>query len=158
MNKEYLKIALDDARISIIGAIRDYVFEHGEEPSREKIEEFGLEEEEDDGYKVTKILDFFNSDGCCYYYPVRSNVNNDACEDINDENWYDILYSEFEYAAMQCLYLHEDEEGNEELMYYCFSNGGVKWDDDQAEPHHDCVDGLAFEELVYIIDAIQKMK
>ena len=79
----------------------------------------------------------------------------DDLEDMTDEDYSDKLYENVVYSAYQCLYIVVDENGVEQLKYYRFTNGGVKFDDDQSEPDHDYVSKLSLLDLNYIITGIK---
>lgn len=151
MDYKYLEAVRDNAKMAIINAILQYVKEHGEDVTDYDINEFGLDGDMEDGCTVTKVFDFFNNGGCFY---CNSSVNDRKLEDIDDGNWYDKLYSGITHTAIQCLYIVVDENGNEYLKYYQFYNGGVDFDDDQAEPDHDDAMHLSLIDLDFILTAI----
>lgn len=150
-------ISMNNAATDIIvNAIKQYVMENGEEPTWYENHQFGLDDENDDEHVVIKVLNFFDNGGCYFFEP--DSLNSDVCEDINDENWSDRLYQAVTHTSYQCLYIVETVEGDYELKYYRFTNGGINWDDDQSEPDHGYVANLNLLDLHYLISAIKKIE
>jgi len=143
-------------RDMLVNAILEFVRENGEECTDYEINEFGLNEGRDGEGNITKVLNFFDNSGCYFY--EKAGFNDDTCDDLNEENFYDKLYEGVTYVAYQCLYIVVDENGKERLKYYRYTNGGVKFDEDQAEPDHDFADKLSMTDLDNLISAIGNMK
>lgn len=152
MDYKYLEAVRDNAKMAIINAILQYVKEHGKDVTSSDIDEFGLEDNLKKGCTITKIFDFYNNDGC--FYSSSSRVNDDLLDKIDDDSWNDLLYDRMDYTAIQCLYIVVDSNGCEHLNCYQFYNGGVKFDDDQAEPDHNDAMHLSLIDLGYILTAI----
>lgn len=144
------------AQSQIANALLQFVRENGEDAGSYEIEEFGLSEGDDDGKEVTKVYNFFDNGGCYFFEP--DSLNSDTCENIDDKNWNDVLYSGVTHTAYQCLYIVKDSDGNEVLKYYRFTNGGINWDDDQADPDHGFVCHLNLIDLYYLIEAIHHIE
>lgn len=143
----------ESCRRRLENAILQFVKEHGEDLTSYEINEFGLDEDREGEGTITKVWNFFDNGGC--YFNEDDGLNSNTLEDIDDENWYDKLYEGMTHTAYQCLYIVVDDDGNERLKYYRFSNGGCNFDDDQAEPDHDYVSKLSLVDLSYIIAAIR---
>lgn len=141
-----------DCRFKLETAILQFVKEHGDDVSDYEINEFGLGEREDEG-TITKVWNFFDNGGC--YFNENDCINSETLENIDDENWDEKLYEGMTHTAYLCLYIVVDDNGNERLKYYRFTNGGCKFDDDQAEPDHDYVSKLSLVDLSYITGAIR---
>lgn len=140
----------------LINALTEYVREHGEEMSDYFYNEFGMYEEDEEGVKITHVLD--TSDiGCSF--ARQFNVNDDNLKDIDrrDEGFeiFDKLEESFHYATYLAFYIVKDADGNEDLKYYCFYNDGVCYQED-SEPDHNSVESLSLDELRYIYEAIIK--
>ena len=145
-------------------AILQFVKEHGDDLTDYDINEFGLDEGRDGEGTITKVWNFFDNGGC-YYIETELNkefdIQNIRNKHQDDESWeiddaIDVaIDNTFDYSAFQCLYIVVDGNGNERLKYYRFTNGGCKFDDDQAEPDHDYVSKLSIVDLTYIIGAIR---
>lgn len=147
-------------------AILQFVKEHGDELTDYEINEFGLDEGREGEGTITKVWNFLDNGGC---YFMKAGINKDLDiqeirdnQDNPDETWetdraIDVaIDNTFDYSAFQCLYIVVDDDGNERLKYYRFTNGGCKFDDDQAEPDHDYVSKLSLVDLSYIIAAIEQ--
>ena len=156
---EKLLSTVCEAKDMLVRAIMDYVREHGEDYTDEPLpsyyyNEFGIYDEEE-GCKVTKLLNLFDNGGC--YYAVQDQVNDDNL----DAYWKDGSYSEavwacFRHHAYWAFYIVRDADGEERLKYYQFENNGLVFDDEESEPDHDYADGMSLAELHYIIGAIQE--
>lgn len=152
MNLKRLLQTGTDCRFKLETAILQFVKEHGDDVSDYEINEFGLGEREDEG-TITKVWNFFDNGGC--YFNEDDCINSETLENIDDENWDEKLYEGMTHTAYLCLYIVVDDNGNERLKYYRFTNGGCKFDDDQAEPDHDYVSKLSLVDLSYITGAIR---
>ncbi len=147
------------AQEMLVQAIMDYVREHGEDYTNEPLpsyyyNEFGIDDEED-GCKVTKLLNLFDNGGC--YFAIQERVNDDDVETYWEGGDYkDAAWCCFHYHAYWAFYIVRDADGEERLKYYQFDNQGLIFDDDGSEPDHDYVDGMSLAELNYIIEAISE--
>jgi len=156
MDSKLLLRTRTNYRDMLVNAILEFVRENGEECTDYEINEFGLNEGREGEKNITKVLNFFDNGGCFFFEPAG--FNDDTCEDLDEENFNDKLYEGVTYTAYQCLYIVVDKNGKESLKYYRFTNGGVKFDDDQAEPDHDFASKLSLTDLDNIISAIGNMK
>ncbi len=142
----------------LIKALTEYVREHGEEMSDYYYNEFGMEEEDEEGVKIVKVLNTSEM-GC--FFSTQFKVNDESLKDIgrHDEGFeiYDKLTDSFHYATYWAFYIVRDSLGREDLKYYKFYNDGVCYDDD-SDPDHDFVETLGLEDLHYIYEAIIKAK
>ena len=142
----------------LIKALTEYVREHGEEMSDYFYNEFGMYEEDEDGVKITHVLDT-SEIGCAFARQFK--VNDETLSDIgrHDEGFeiFDKLEKSFHYATYWAFYIVKDADGNENLKYYCFYNDGVCYQED-SDPDHDYVERLSLDELHYIIAAIIENK
>ena len=136
----------------IVNAILGFVRDNGEEVTEYEINEFGLDEERMGEGSITKVYNFFDNGGCFFYEP--SGVNDETLNDVNENNFYEKTYNSTTHTAYQCLYIVVGEDGSECLKYYRFTNGGLNFDSDQAEPDHGKVENLNLLDLHYIIRAI----
>ena len=151
MDKKRLMSRTEVCKIDIVQALLEFVRDNGEDCGDYERNEFGLEC--DDG-RVTKVLNFFDNNGCYFFQPDK--VNDDSLCDMTEENCRELLYEHTVHTAYQCLYIVEDANGNEQLSYYRFTNGGLTWDDDQSEPDHGYAMMLPLLDLNYILDAINQ--
>jgi len=142
----------------LIKALTEYVREYGEEMSDYFYNEFGMEEEDEEGVKITHVLNTSEM-GCSFARQFK--VNDETLSDIDrhDEGFeiFDKLENSFHYATYWAFYIVRDADGNENLKYYCFYNDGVCYQED-SEPDHDLVERLSLDELRYIIAAIIENK
>ena len=153
MDAKQLVKTRETYRVMLVDAILQFVRENGEDLTDYEINEFGLDEGRDGEGTITKVWNFFDYGGCYFFEPDKLNM--DDLEDMTDEDYSDKLYENVVYSAYQCLYIVVDENGVEQLKYYRFTNGGVKFDDDQSEPDHDYVSKLSLLDLNYIITGIK---
>lgn len=144
-----LQDAVCSAKDLLYLKLKEYVQQHGDDCTDYEVHQFGLDEEEG---KVTKVLNFFDNGGCCFFEPDQ--LNSDKLEDINEKNYNDKLYENVTFSAYLCLYIVEYEDGTDELKAYRFYNGGVSFDDDQSEPDHTSAYDLTLLDLHYICLAI----
>lgn len=151
MNLQKLLQTEADCRIILEKTILQFVREYGDDATDREINEFGLDEEREGD--ITKLWNFFDNGGCCFN--VDDNINSEKLNDIDGKNWHDRLCEGMTHTAYQCLYIVVDKEGAEHLKYYRFYNGGVAFDEVNAEPDHDHVSKLPLVDLSYIIEAIR---
>lgn len=97
---------------------------------------FGLTEDED-GWKITKILDFYNSRNGCTFTLSRPSDHT--------------LFTQ----AFRCLYIVTKGE-EEYLKHYCLLNDGSLYDKETAEPEHDYVSELSLTEMDYLLTFITR--
>ncbi len=143
-----------NAQEMLVNALTEYVREHGEEMNDYFYDEFGMYEEDEEGVKITHVLNTSEM-GC--FFARQFKVNDETLKDIgrHDEGFeiFDKLENSFHYATYWAFYIVKDSLGNETLKYYCFYNDGVCYQDD-SEPDHNNVESLSLDELRYIIEAI----
>lgn len=153
-------------------ALLEFVKENGTDCGEYEINEFGLDEGREGEGNITKVWNFFDNDGCYYIHTqinkefdiqdIRNKHQGDDSWETDDDSWEtddaidEEIYNFFDYSAFQCLYIVVDDDGNERLKYYSFSNGGCSFDDDQAEPDHDYVSKLSLVDLCFLIEAIRQ--
>lgn len=141
----------------LVRELLQYVKERGSDISQIERDEFGLDEDDEgNGVRLTKILNFYDNGGC--YFPTTRKALTDV-EPYNKETVDELqeeLSDSFMYWAFQCLYIEIDEglSPKENLKYYCFYNDGT-WFSDLAEPEHDFVNALPLEVVCKIIDVIR---
>lgn len=147
----------DNLKYILVDKLKEYVKEHGEDIGKYERDEFGLDEDDQDGVTLTKVLNFFDNGGC--YFPTARNVltefkpwNQQSVEDAAEE-----LSDKFMYWAFQCLYIEVDENltVKENLKYYTFYNDGTYFSDNLSEPEHDYVNNLPLEVICKMIDVIE---
>lgn len=129
-------------------AILEFVRENGEEATDSTIFNFDLEDEGE----ITKIWNFYDNGGCWFFEPTKLNSN--EFDDMDDENYSDVLYDSVDFSAYLCLYIVV-EDGCEKLKYYRFVNGGVVFDEDQADPQHGYVNELSLSDLDWFVAAMK---
>ncbi len=149
-----LKTARDRAKDSLIESLTDYVRRNGDEMSDYYYNEFGINDEDEDGIKVIKVLDT-SEVGC--FFARQFLVGDETLRDINrnDDGYeiFDKLENSFYYATYWAFYIVTDSNGNECLKFYCFYNDGVCYQED-SDPLHERVDKLSLDEIAFICDAI----
>ncbi len=130
-----------------------HVKENGEDITDYERNEFGLDEDEQDGVTLTKVLNFYDNDGC--YFPVARKILPDVSTDENTKI-ADELDNTFEHYAFLCLYIEIDENISpmENLKYYCLYNNGVGFKY-SSEPDHGYVNNLPLEIVCKIVDVIR---
>ena len=154
---ENLLDTIQKARNILTENLLAYVKEHGEDYSDNSdywANEFGIYEE--DGCKVTKVLDFFGNDGCESIIQRNTNpdIDIDSCDTFGE--LLDITDSEFMHNAFLQLYIEVDEDGNEDLKYYCLYNTGIYHSDLLSEPDHGYIHDLNLSDIENIIYVINK--
>lgn len=151
MDKKNLMKACESLKYDIIQKLTRFVRDSGEECTDSHRNDFGLDCEEYDGRRVTKVLNFYDNNGCYFFEPDC--VNCDGLEGMDDENWDEKLYEHTVHTSYYCLYIVTDGD-RESLHYYRDTNGGLTYDLDQADPDHgDCLT-LNLVDLHYILQAI----
>lgn len=152
MNVKLLKTANELAKETLIKAITDYVMENGENMSDYYYNEFGMEEEDEDGVKIVKVLDT-SDPGCTFARQFKT--NDDSLDDLSDsdecDEIIDKLEDSFHYATYWAFYIVRNADGSEDLKYYCFYNNGVCYSED-SDPDHGYVCNLTLEDLSCIVD------
>lgn len=144
----------------LVSSLTDYVRKYGEN-FRDRDdngynffrETFGFTDEDE---VITKVLDFYSNGGCYFFEPAS--INDDTFDGLNEENFNDKLYKGVTHTAYQCLYIVVDANGMEQLKYFRFVNGGISFDEDQAEPEHGYASELSLTDLDNIITAIGLMQ
>lgn len=144
--------AMESAKFDIVQKLLQYVRDNGTDVTNYDRQIFGLDVDEDDDHIITQVLNLYGNNGCYFFEPDR--VNEDGLNDMTDENWSDLLYEHIVHTAYQCLYIVVDANGDERLRYYRFTNGGLTFDDDQADPDHGDCYTLNLIDLHYLLQAI----
>lgn len=146
-----------DLKHILVDKLKEFVKEHGENIGKYERNEFGLDEDEQDGVTLTKVLNFFDNDGC--YFPTTRKVLTEfkPWNKENIEQVADNLSDEFMFWAFQCLYIEVDENltPKENLKYYTFYNDGTYFSDNLSESEHDYVNNLPLEVICKMIDVIE---
>lgn len=139
----------------LLGALAEYVREHGEEMSDYFYDEFGMNEEDEEGVKIVRVLDLSRI-GC--FFARQITVNDERLRDIyrnsGDSEIFNKIEVSFVFSAFWALYI-VNEGGEERLKYYAFHNNGVCYQED-CEPDHDYAIHLSISELHHIYWAIIK--
>lgn len=142
MEKKDLILVSRNAREMLVNALYEYVWEHGEEMSDYFYNEHGINDEDEEGVKVVKVLDVSNP-GCCF-----------ACQNtVNFNSSNSCIESGFHHYSVWSLYIVCDANGNTGLKYYMFHSDGIEYQN-SSEPDHDYVDTLSLADLRYIIEAV----
>jgi len=151
-----LPTAMENAKKMLIESLTEFVRKNGEEMSEYYYNEFGMEEEDEEGVKITHVLNTSET-GC--FFARQLNANDETLGDIgrNDEGFeiFDKLENSFHYATYWALYIVREADGTENLKYYCFYNDGVCYQED-SEPDHNYVFWLTLEDIVLIMNALSK--
>ena len=149
----------NDLKYILVSKLKEYVKEHGEDFDCDDYyrNEFGIDECDEDGVTITKVLDFFNNGGC--YFPTTSKIlaDIDTYKETADEI-REQLDNNFTHWAFQCLYVEVDDNrelAKENLKYYTLYNGGIDFKDSLSEPDHDYVNNLLLEVICNIIQVIE---
>lgn len=108
--------------------------------------------EDFEGHKATQIYDFYNLYGCSTVMQIADDYKD---EKKRNDDWYNILYENFEHTTYSCIYIEIDSEFEPQLMWYGFVNGGIDFDADQAEPEHGYVRDLPLYDIEVIIRQIE---
>ena len=147
MTTDFLMMTSEDCVYTLTDALLKFVREKGDDCTDYEINQFGLEEE-----GVTKVYNFFDNVGC--HFIEQDYVNDDTLEGMDEHNYYSKLYQAVTHTAYLCIYILQ-KNGKERLRYYRFYNGGVAFDDVDAEPEHGDVSSLPLLDIHYIIRAIR---
>ena len=141
----------------LVDKLKEFVKENGDDIGNYERNLFGLDEDEQEGVTLTKVLNFFDNGGC--YFPTTREAltkfepwNKESVKDVTEE-----LSDKFMYWAFQCLYIEVDENltTKENLKYYTFYNDGTYFSDNLSEPEHEYVNNLPLEVICKIIDVIK---
>ena len=146
-----------NCRQVLTSVLMEYVREHGEDYADNASywsNEFGIYEE--DGCKVTKVLDLFGNEGCCVISQrnVNPDIDIDKCKTFDE--LLELTDDHFIHNAFQQLYIEVDKYGNEDLKYYSFWNTGIYFSDGMSEPDHDYVRTLSLSEIEAIMRVVEK--
>lgn len=148
----------DNLKCILVDKLKEFVRENGDDFNSTDYyrNEFGIDEDEQEGVTITKILNFFDNDGCHFPTTRRALVEFDPWNQNSVEDVADKLSDEFMFWAFQCLYIEIDESQTpkENLKYYTFYNDGTYFSENLSEPEHDYVNNLPLEVICKIIDVI----
>lgn len=138
---EVLESVVNNAKSSIIDTMIQYIMKFGEDFNVTDYyrETFGINDDEEEGVEVLKVLDIYNNGGCYFPWTHRCQVDDDC-------DWYTY--------AFQCLYVIR-ENGNLYLKYYMLWNDGVLYDSDNSEPDHDLVYTLPLQVVEKLLSFIK---
>lgn len=148
-----LQKALDISADILISALTEYVRQNGQDYHKDGVyidsdgEERNTWEDnmdifEDEGERITKILDFYNWAGCQI-------TTQSVCNPVEGDS----LNYVFTTQAVYALYIVE-RDGEERLWYYSFYNQGVEYRDEESEPEHAPVEMLDTDVLVMLAATI----
>lgn len=154
MEKKDLILVSRNAHEMLVNALMEYVKEHGDEMDKYYYNEHGINEEDEGGVKVVKVLDV-SDPGCSF--ACQNKVNDDSFDDFDYYEGYETenkLTDGFHHYSVWSLYIVRDSFGNESLKYYMFHSDGVAFDEENSEPDHDYVETLTLADLRYIIEAV----
>lgn len=156
MGNKFISIesAISQAKLMLIDYLTDYVRKNGDEMSDYFYNEFGINDEEEEGVKVIKVLETseigvsfarqFNANKCA------ENIDRD---DLGFEV-FDKLENTFHYATYWAFYIVKNGD-DEYLKYYCFYNDGVCYQED-SEPDHGFVVNLTLEDIANILEVLSQ--
>ena len=150
MDIKDLILASSNAKEMVINALMEFVKDNGEEMNEYFYNELGMDEEDEDGVKIIKVLDISNP-GC--YFATQDETNDDRLPDHTDYSEEDVN-AVFTHYAIWSLYVVREEDGTERLKYYQFYNDGIVYED-SSEPDHDYVSNLSLAELCYIVGSVE---
>lgn len=144
-----LRKAIEICRQTLAVGMAKFVMQHGEDYSDNcdyYRNEFGINEDVEEGVEVLKVIDILNNGGC--YFPLsRCYQMRKPIEIEGDETmWYSV--------AFHCLYVVK-EFGFIRLKYYALENFGPEYNSDESEPYHNYVETLSLQELEKLSDWLQ---
>ena len=148
-----IQVTRDILTQELLAYVKEYGKDYSDNPDYWS-NQFGIEEE--DGYKVTKVLDFYGKDGCESIIQRNANPGISIDSRKTFETLLDILSDEFEYTAFLQLYIEVDDGGYETLMYSCLHNTGICHFDSISESEHEPVSNLNLSDIENIIYVIYK--
>lgn len=141
----------ETCRKLLAAALTDFVSDNGQDIEQHEKDDFCLGEF-DDEKNITKIVNFYEKNGCSFFEP--DGRNSTALEGMDENNYYDKLYGGVTHTTYTCLYIVVDEKGREWLKYHRFVNGGINFDEEQAEEEHGYVVNLPLLDIKYLFQAI----
>ena len=137
----------------LVNKLKEFVRINGDDFTDYDRDNFGIDEDEEDGISVTKVYNFFDNGGC--YFPVLRHVLPDIKTDCQTtDELLEVCNEHFDYYAFQCLYLEVSEEHGEHLKYYTLYNDGIDFKDGLSEPDHEYVQNLPLNIICEIINVI----
>ena len=147
MKSEQLHQVREACKEQLLDTLMTLVRENGENYNDFFRNQHGIEA--DEGYTIGKVFDI-SSFGCHMALPLkfRDDIEGDS------EPTPEVLADEFGYQAYWSLYIECDETGYETLMLYQFSNPGVCWQSELAEPDHCPASDMSLAELDFLTEAI----
>ena len=156
MEKADLILTEDKVRIMLVDTLMEYVRDNGKEMSEYFYNELGMDEEDEEGVKIVKVLDVSNP-GC--YFACQDKVSDERLEDLfSIDRMFMVkrLSDGFHHYSIWSLYIVREADGTERLKYYMFHSDGIEYEDD-SEPDHDYVSSLTIADLHYVYEAVIKM-
>lgn len=147
MDIQSLSQTKETCRRLLAQAITDFVSDNGNDIEEYEKDAFGLGETSDEKC-IRKIVNFYEKGGCSFFEP--SGALPSILYGMDGENYYDKLYTGVTHTNYTCLYIVVDEKGMERLKYHRFVNGGINYDEDQAEEEHGYVVDLPLLDIYYL--------
>lgn len=144
------------AKRNIVRQMLEYVQEKGEPLNQIHCEVFGLTDDEQHGYEITKVLSFYDQEGCSFSECNKINTAIPAMKSGRVDE--DCIYEQMTHTSYQCLYVLRSQDGIEQLKYYRFINGGIAFDEDQAEAEFGLVSGLSLLDIHYIVQGLKLLE
>lgn len=147
MNKQDITNGLREAKETLLRVLFGYVKEHGEryEDNAEHFE-FLFDLNPKENQPVSRVLNFHDNEGCIYVRCMRE----------NKEGRYE--EEDFEYNALQCLYITEEIDHSERLRCYFLTADGAEDDPDHLDlaPFYCEADELSIDDLYHICCVVEK--
>lgn len=144
-----LRTSIKICKQTLAVAMAKFVMQHGEDFSDNcdyYRNEFGIDEDMEDGVEVLKVIDIFNNGGCYFphssCYQMRKPIELEGDETM----WYSV--------AFHCLYVVKEFDFIR-LKFYALENFGPEYNSDESEPYHDYVETLSLQELEKLADWLQ---
>lgn len=144
-----LRTSIKICKQTLAVAMAKFVMQHGEDFSDNcdyYRNEFGIDEDMEDGVEVLKVIDIFNNGGCYFphsrCYQMRKPIELEGDEAM----WASVAFC--------CLYVIE-ESGFIRLKYYALESLGPEYNSDESEPYHGYVETLSLQEIEKLSDWLQ---
>lgn len=131
-----------------------FVKENGTNITEEEREQFGLYDEYEG--KVTKILNFYEKEGCVSIANKKCNPDLEPSLEETLDSFLTKTEEEFLFTTFSCLYVIENEDGVEDLKFLCWWNDNFYFINELSESEHGFVKELSLSEISDIISVINK--